>query len=289
MISFDSDRIHSHFVVYKPDGYISQFISNQKGKKKYFLGDLHSFPTGIMAIGRLDEQSEGLLLVTTNGSVSFEVRSKQVEKEYYVQVDGCISDDAMQKLQSGITITLEDGECYQTLPCQVSKLGSIPDFYPRRKKVRDDRHGPTTWISIILCEGKNRQIRRMTSSVGYPTLRLVRVRIGGIVLGEMKPGQVVEIHDMMHAIYARQHTPNLLLKEASKAAAAEIVVSVLDVITETIFEEQKTAQQLVLKTTNDRKAIYEEEERRHLGQQYALLQIRILGAIVVVLLATNRW
>ena len=101
-----------NFKIYKPYGYISQFINNQTTRKnKKLLGELFSFPEGVMAIGRLDENSEGLLLLTTCGRTSEEVRSKQVEKEYYVQVDGIISPDALELLKTGVDIKVE-GEKY---------------------------------------------------------------------------------------------------------------------------------------------------------------------------------
>lgn len=178
-----------HFILYKPFGYVSQFISDNKKKK--VLGELYSFPAGTMAIGRLDEESEGLLLLTTEGRMSEQVRSKSVGKEYYVQVDGVITDDAIHQLQTGVEIGIE-GVKYVTTPCIVSKIDP-PHFPERARKVRDDRHGPTTWISIILTEGKNRQIRKMTAAVGFPTLRLVRIRIGNIMLSGMSLGEVKEV------------------------------------------------------------------------------------------------
>jgi 23S rRNA pseudouridine2457 synthase len=179
-----------HFIIHKPLGYISQFVSNEKKRKK-MLGELYDFPDGTMAIGRLDLNSEGLLLLTTNGAVSEIVRSKKVEKEYYVQVDGVADDKAIEQLMTGVEIGIE-GKKYTTLPCK-SKIIEDPCFPARTKKIRDERHGPTSWVSITISEGKNRQIRKMTAAVGLPTLRLVRVRIGKIELGNLEPGGVVEV------------------------------------------------------------------------------------------------
>ncbi len=158
------------------------------------LGELHDFPEGTMAIGRLDEDSEGLLLLTTNGKVSEQVRSKHIEKEYYAQVDGLITDEAIKLLQEGVEIGI-GGDKYKTLPCAAFRLEQDPGFPQRSRKIRDDRHGPTSWVSITLTEGKNRQVRKMTAAAGFPTLRLVRVRIGGIQLGELQSGKVVEAGD----------------------------------------------------------------------------------------------
>lgn len=181
---------HKHFKIYKPYGYLSQFISNQNTRRnKKLLGELHDFPEGIMAIGRLDEDSEGLLFLTTDGKMSEEVRSKKVEKEYYVQVDGIIDNSAISQLEKGVLIGI-NGEKYLTLPCNVKKVETIPNFPERSKKIRDERHGPTSWASITITEGKFRQVKKMTSAVGYPTLRLVRVRIGNETLDEMKSGEI---------------------------------------------------------------------------------------------------
>lgn len=184
---------HRHFIINKPFGYLSQFVTNQgKQKNKKFLGELFDFPEGIMAIGRLDEQSEGLLLLTTDGLVSEEVRGKDVEKEYYAQVDGDINEAAIRLLEQGVEIGF-DGKKYITEPCKSKKLDPPPDFPSRPKKIRDERHGPTSWVSLILTEGKFKQVRKMTAAVGFPTLRLVRVRIGRINLDKMTPGEVIEV------------------------------------------------------------------------------------------------
>jgi 23S rRNA pseudouridine2457 synthase len=184
---------HRHFILHKPYGYLSQFIYELKRKKK-LLGELHPFPEGTMAIGRLDEDSEGLLLLTTNGKMSEIVRSQKVDKEYYVQVDGVITQEAINKMQDGVEIGF-NGTKYITKPCKASLIESIPAFGLRGKKIRDERHGPTSWASITVNEGKFRQVRKMTAAVGFPTLRLVRVRIGNVHLNELKSGEVMEVLD----------------------------------------------------------------------------------------------
>jgi len=126
--------------------------------------------------------------------MSEQVRSKKIGKEYYAQVDGMITDEAISQLQHGVEIGIRNVK-YQTLPCSVKRLTDAPAFDPRTRKIRDDRHGPTCWISITLTEGKNRQVRKMTAAVGFPTLRLVRVRIGNIHLGNLKPGEVSEVQN----------------------------------------------------------------------------------------------
>ena len=184
---------HSYFKIFKPYGVVSQFTSNDKhAKNKTFLGALGDFPEGTMAIGRLDEPSEGLLLLTTNGAYSYHINNSGIEKEYYAQLDGLIGVSEILKLQEGVCIT-SDNKPYRTKPCKVSLLENPPVLPKRAKKIRDERHGPTSWISITLTQGKFRQVRKMTSAVGFPTLRLVRVRIGSHTIGQMQPAEVAQI------------------------------------------------------------------------------------------------
>ena len=189
---------HQHFKIFKPYGFLSQFVPEQR-KKKSLLGELFNFPNKTMAIGRLDHDSEGLLLLTTDGKMSYKVRSKAIEKEYYVQVDGSITVEAMSQLKKGVEISI-NGSKYLTLPCKAVKLTGEPQLPSRGRKIRDPRHGPTSWISITLCEGKNRQIRKMTAAVGFATLRLVRVRIGNIHIDNLIAGDVVMLTNFDSAL-----------------------------------------------------------------------------------------
>lgn len=184
---------HYHFKLFKPYGFLSQFKSNAKHEqKKKFLSELYDFPEGTMPIGRLDKNSEGLLLLTTDGQVSFDICSSKSEKEYYVQVDGLIDIKAIEQLNAGVEIGIK-GKKYITQPCKVKRLTTTPIFPDRPQKIRDERHGPTSWISITITEGKYRQVRKMTSAVGFPTLRLVRVRIDEITLDNLGYGKAEEI------------------------------------------------------------------------------------------------
>ena len=153
---------------------MSQFVNNQnKRKNKRLIGELHDFPEGVMAIGRLDENSEGLLLLTTDGKKSEYIRSKKIEKEYYALVDGVINDDAIEALQKGVTIGV-NGEEYTTKPCTAFYIHSVAEYPIEDRKVR--------------------QVRKMTAAVGFPTLRLVRVRIGNVKL-ELPAGVVKKVDD----------------------------------------------------------------------------------------------
>ena len=186
---------HRHFILHKPYGYLSQFVNNQNRRRnKKLLGELHDFPEETMSIGRLDESSEGLLLLTTDGRVSEQIRSKKIDKEYFVQLNGDITTEAIRLIQEGVEISTNNKK-YKTLPCEAYMLNPIPTFKPRIKKIRDERHGPTSWVSITIREGKYRQVRKMTAVVGFPTLRLIRVRIGHIHLGRLEAGQIIEVNN----------------------------------------------------------------------------------------------
>ncbi|PHI19002.1 ribulose phosphate epimerase [Lewinellaceae bacterium SD302] len=185
--------LHSHYILHKPYGYVSQFIHNEPTRKnKKMLGELHDFTSGTMAIGRLDKDSEGLLLLTTDGKVSAKITGRGFEKEYYVQLDGLITQAALDQLRTGVDISVNK-QIYRTLPGTATLLATPPEFPKRSKPVRDDRHGPTCWVSIVIREGKYRQVRKMTAAVGFPTLRLVRIRIGEWQLGELQSGEVKEV------------------------------------------------------------------------------------------------
>lgn len=182
---------YKYFKVYKPYGYLSQFVNHQnKRRNKKLLGELYDFPKGIMAVGRLDEKSEGLLLLTTDGKFSNYITSSKVEKEYHVMVDGIITQQNIDNLKQGIEISI-NGKPYKTKPCKAQLLQDTSHIIERF--VRDERHGETSWFSITLTEGKFRQVRKMSAKIGLPVLRLVRVRIGDYTLDTMQPAEVIAI------------------------------------------------------------------------------------------------
>ncbi|WP_405266047.1 pseudouridine synthase [Cellulophaga sp. Ld12] len=189
---------HLHYKIYKPFGMLSQFISNdeKEARKKHFLGELYDFPEGIMPVGRLDEKSEGLLLLTTDGKLSDTINQSGIEKEYYAQLDGEIPHEDILQLERGVLIGLS-GKKHITKPCRVKALLDAPLLADADKKLRIGTHRPNSWISITLTEGKFRQVRKMTAAVGFPTLRLIRVRIGTQVLEELEPGTVVQIDALL--------------------------------------------------------------------------------------------
>jgi 23S rRNA pseudouridine2457 synthase len=184
---------HQHYILYKPYNFLSQFVNNQtKRRNKRLLGELGAFAEGTMAIGRLDEKSEGLLLLTTDGKVSEHIRSKNVEKEYYVEVEGIPNDEIIEQLQNGVEISIY-GKPYKTQACTIRVLDTVPKVAQNPGKKRSEGHGPTSWVSITLTEGKFRQIRKMTAAVGHPTFRLIRMRMGKIKLDGLAPGDYYRV------------------------------------------------------------------------------------------------
>lgn len=184
---------HRHFLLHKPFGYLSQFVFNQpKRRNKKMLGELHDFPDGTMSIGRLDKNSEGLLMLTTDGKMSYYVRSRKVEKEYLAQVEGEITSEAIEQMRSGVEIRI-DGAPYITRPCKVELLNEIPDYI----EPKDFGNRTSRWISMTLTEGKFRQVRKMTDMVGFRTLRLIRIRIGDTHLEGLAPGEVKEVSELI--------------------------------------------------------------------------------------------
>jgi 23S rRNA pseudouridine2457 synthase len=182
-----------YYKFYKPVGVISQMLRDRDQKKKQDLRHIYPFPEGVQAIGRLDEDSEGLLLLTNDRE--FNHRTLQVlklEKEYWVQVVGEVPDEHIEQLRQGVNIQVE-GVSYQTQPCKVLRLTEPLPVVPRIPHLLRNQKKPWTWLSITIKEGKNRQVRRMTAALGYPTVRLIRVRIGDLKLDGMQPGEVEQI------------------------------------------------------------------------------------------------
>ena len=178
------------YKLYKPYGYLSQFVNNQnKRRNKKLLSDISCIPDGLMAIGRLDEKSEGLILLTNDGKLSKHFTSSNVSKTYWVEVDGIISENAINNLKNGVIISIKK-ERYLTKPAIVKP---IIDPIVHERFVRDSKHGLTSWVEITIREGKFRQIRKMSAAVGHPTLRLIRVKIGAHKLDMMHPGEIIDV------------------------------------------------------------------------------------------------
>lgn len=179
---------YEYFVLYKPCGYLSQFTPDHPGQKT--LAELYPFPPEVYAVGRLDQDSEGLLLLTNDKSLNqFLLDPRHGHwRTYWVQVEGFPDQTALQKLATGVTIKVA-GQLHNTRPCHV-KIIPNPDVPPRTPPIRYRVHIPDTWVELKLQEGKNRQVRRMLAAVGYPVLRLVRVALEDLQLELHKSGAV---------------------------------------------------------------------------------------------------
>ena len=172
---------------HKPYGVISQFTSD--GSPNRTLAEF-GFPKDVYPLGRLDADSEGLLLLSDEPGLNTRLLEPKNRhpRTYWAQVEGIPNLGALEKLSRGVSL----GE-HQTLPCRASLLNPQPSVPPREPPIRVRKTVPDCWITLELTEGKNRQVRKMTASIGHPTLRLIRVRIGALELGDFKAGHWREL------------------------------------------------------------------------------------------------
>lgn len=184
--------MNRYFIIYKPYLVLSQF-SAVDGKKT--LADFFDVPKDVYPVGRLDFDSEGLLLLTNDTALNHRLLDPRFahEREYWVQVDGAITDEAVITLQKTVPISI-DGKVYHTRPCRAAIFAAAPPVPDRDPPIRFRKEIPAPWIRLILTEGKNRQVRKMTAKVGFPTLRLIRYRIEQLSLDSMQPGDLVELN-----------------------------------------------------------------------------------------------
>ena len=180
--------MNAYFIIYKPYLTISQF-SAVEGKQT--LADFFDVPKDVYPVGRLDHDSEGLLLLTNDKTLNHRMLDPKFahEREYWVQVDGAIDRAAAMQLQKGVTISV-DGKPYQTKPCRASLFAQEPMVPERVPPIRFRKEIPASWIRLILTEGKNRQVRKMTAKLGFPTLRLIRYRIEQFTIDGLQPGDI---------------------------------------------------------------------------------------------------
>lgn len=165
----------------KPFRVLSQFTDNEQRDTLANFIDINN----IYPAGRLDYDSEGLLLLTNDGKLQARIAEPKfkLEKSYWVQLEGDINDEALDRLQQGVQ--LKDGK---TKPAKAKRINP-PDVWPRNPPIRERKNQQTSWIELSITEGRNRQVRRMTAEVGFPTLRLIRFRIGQWNLDSLKPGE----------------------------------------------------------------------------------------------------
>ncbi|MBE9037335.1 rRNA large subunit pseudouridine synthase E [aff. Roholtiella sp. LEGE 12411] len=174
---------YKYIIFHKPYGVLSQFT--QESPKHSTLKNYIDVPD-VYPVGRLDWDSEGLLLLTNDGQLQHRLAHPRFghERTYWVQVERIPDADAINKLQTGVEI-----QNYRTLPAKVRLLSQEPPVCDRTPPIRFRKNVPTAWLEMTLTEGKNRQVRRMTAAVGFPTLRLVRVSITHLQLDGLHPGQ----------------------------------------------------------------------------------------------------
>ncbi len=176
---------YRYLLFYKPYNVLSQFSQPAGQPLRQTLQDFIPI-SGVYPVGRLDRDSEGLMLLTDHGWLQHRLSHPRYAhpRTYWVQVEGVPPPHALNQLRQGVLI-----QGYRTRPCEADCLVEDPPLPPRLPPIRHRRNIPTTWLTITLREGKNRQVRRMTAAVGFPTLRLVRVAIGQLHLDGLQPGQ----------------------------------------------------------------------------------------------------
>lgn len=168
----------------KPFGVLPQFTDRGSETKRATLSDFIDVP-GVYPAGRLDRDSEGLMMLTDDGKMQARIADPKYKmpKTYLVQVEGEVADESLTLLRQGVE--LKDG---LTRPADVERIAE-PDLWPRNPPIRVRKSVPDCWLKVTISEGRNRQVRRMTAAVGHPTLRLVRWSIGDWTLGELQPGE----------------------------------------------------------------------------------------------------
>jgi 23S rRNA pseudouridine2457 synthase len=186
-------NVHRYFLVNKPFNMVSQFVSSHDVR---LLGDLNfDFPEGTHAIGRLDQNSEGLLLLTTNKKITKLLFQGPVphQRTYLVQVKNAMSLETANKLAAGIEISAKTGTSYRTTPCEVKIVDKPVGLFDAGKPLH--KNVITTWLTITLTEGKFHQVRKMVAAVNHKCIRLIRISIEEIQLGNMQPGEVLEMEE----------------------------------------------------------------------------------------------
>ncbi|MGZ3865461.1 MAG: pseudouridine synthase [Bacteroidia bacterium] len=182
--------MYSYFVIYKPYKMLSQFV---RVKKKKCLADLnYNFPKGTNALGRLDDNTEGLLILSNDKQLNHKLLKPENahSRVYWVQVHKKVTDEELRTLEAGVKIRLSPHD-YITRPCKARIIEAPKNLAYRNHPVSDEL--PTEWIELTLTEGKFHQVRKMTAAINHQTMRLMRVAIEDLLLGDMKPGEVREL------------------------------------------------------------------------------------------------
>jgi len=181
-----------YYIFYKPFQVLTQF--SPEGEKMTLSHFLPHLSKEIYPVGRLDFDSEGLLFLTDDKAVTHKLLTPAFahQRTYWVQVEGIVTQQAIEQLQQGVLINV-NGKEYKTQPSIANIFSSEPEVPERIPPIRYRKNIPTSWISLTLTEGKNRQVRRMTAAVGFPTLRLIRYSIGKVTIDDLKPGECKKV------------------------------------------------------------------------------------------------
>ena len=186
-------KTFNYYIIFKPYGVLSQFSRAEPQHKT--LADLgFKFPKDVYPVGRLDKDSEGLLILTNDKKLNDQLLNPDFahSRAYAVQVDGQMTHEAIQMLKNGVAIKLGK-TMYQTMPANAKLLPAGLALAEREPPIRYRKTIPTSWLELTLIEGKNRQVRKMCAKTGFPVLRLVRTRIEKLFLKGLQPGDVKEI------------------------------------------------------------------------------------------------
>ena len=190
--------MYHYYIIYKPYLVLSQFSQPSElpanSELKKTLKDYFEVPMDVYPVGRLDYDSEGLLILTNDPAVNNRLLHPMFahEREYWVQVEGTITREAVQRLTDGVEISI-DGKPFRTGSAKAEIFSAAPAVPPRIPPIRVRKNIPVTWIKLILTEGKNRQVRKMTARVGFPTLRLIRYRIANLSIASLEPGEMRQL------------------------------------------------------------------------------------------------
>lgn len=181
-----------YILFYKPFQVLSQF--SKEGDKKTLADYLPGLEKNIYPVGRLDYDSEGLLFLTNDTSLNQKLLHPKNghQKTYWVQVEGAAQELDLLDLKKGVNISV-NGKTHKTLPAKVTLIPEPEPLPERNPPIRFRKNIPTSWLSITIGEGKNRQVRKMTAAIGFPTLRLVRAAIGSVQVGDLRPGTFREL------------------------------------------------------------------------------------------------
>ena len=179
---------YKYYIIYKPYLVLSQFTASDG---KACLKDFFAVEKDVYPVGRLDYDSEGLLILSNDTSLNNRLLHPQFvhEREYLAQCEGLISNKALQELSAGLPINI-NGSPYHTKPCKAILLKETPKLPDRNPPIRFRKNIQTSWLSLTLTEGKNRQVRKMMAYTGFPVLRLIRRRIENMLLADMQPGDM---------------------------------------------------------------------------------------------------